>query len=189
MGDLVEPRPFQRSDEGGARAEGLFTVHTLHGEAGQASRMHQVRQRGRGALKGIGVPRPRQRGAPATFQVDDQFARVHDDQGASFTARAMLTGIRPRQRGTIRVGRIGGGEHQGLGRASPAGRLAGSHRPQPVDCARGRELGRPQPLYEIAAPQPASILRCREHLVDACETTVDTLGLHRSARDDAVAVQ
>ena len=55
MGDLVEPRPFQRSDEGGARAEGLFTVHTLHGEAGEASRMHQVRQRGRGALKGIGA--------------------------------------------------------------------------------------------------------------------------------------
>ena len=80
----------------------------------------------------------------------------------------------PRQRGAVRLGRIGGRQDQGLGLVVG---LAG--RPQAVDRAGQGELGGAETGHEVAAPDLAALLQHLEHAVDTGEAALDPFGQHR----------
>src|SRR2546423_1856309 len=67
---------------------------------------------------------------------------------------------RPRDRGAVRVGRIGGGEQKDAAVARASRGVADGT--EPIDRARQRELRRPESLDEVAAPDAARLLECAE---------------------------
>src|SRR5207249_5399278 len=71
-------------------------------------------------------------------------------------ATVVLAPTGPRDRGAIRVGRIGGGQQMDrpLGRVTPRF----SRGSQAFDRARERELRRSEPIDEVAAPDPSRLL-------------------------------
>ena len=94
--------------------------------------------------------------------------------------------LRPGEGRAVGVGRVGGGQAD---RRRLAAVVDLAERAQPVDRARGAELGGAQPLDEVAAPAAAGVLERREHLVDRREAAGQPLADHRAAGDDAVPVE
>ena len=84
------------------------------------------------------------------------------------------------------IRRIGRGEREGAQRrrVGEPGELA-----QPVDGGGCRELRRPELLDHVAAAAVPGLLEAGEHAVRLGEAARQALGLHRPARDDAVAVE
>src|SRR5713226_3027023 len=58
--------------------------------------------------------------------------------------------------------------------------------PQPIDGSRQSKLRAAQPFHEIAAPDPARLLHCAEHGVQAGEPARPSLARDRFTRQDAV---
>src|SRR5260221_12918550 len=111
--------------------------------------------------------------------VDQDHERPRD---AHRLAAALPLG--PAERGAVRVRRIGGGErdHGWL--------LAGlTHRPEPIDGTRQRELRGTTPCDEVAATHAACLLHRAQYAVDGSEATVGALVLHELAGDDAVPLE
>ena len=98
-----------------------------------------------------------------------------------------LAAPRPGQRGAVRVGRVGRGQEVDRTRRGDVGRFA--DRAQPVEGARQRELRRPEPVDEVAAPDAAGLLHRPQDRVDGGEPAVDALGGDRLAGQDAVALE
>jgi hypothetical protein len=103
-----------------------------------------------------------------------------------------VVGLRPRQRRTVGLGGIDGGEDERrigpvrLGRSRAADRAAC---PQPLDRPGERELGAAEPLQEVATTGDPERLKLRELGVDRGEATGDPLGEHLLAGDDPVALE
>ena len=74
--------------------------------------------------------------------------------------------IRPVQRRSVGVCRIGGGQHERLGFAGVAPFVGAREPTQPVDRTGEPELGGPEALDEIAASVPTGVLALPEHRVD-----------------------
>src|SRR6266446_8852940 len=64
-----------------------------------------------------------------------------------------------------------------------------THGPEALDRAGQRELGRAQPVDEVAPTDPAGLLERPEDRVDRRETAFDALRRDGLAGDDTVAVQ
>ena len=129
----------------------------------------------------------RQQSAPASLDVRDALAVDEHDvraRGARRSAAAHRLG--PAERGAVRLGRIGGGEH-----ADAPGFVGGGIlvRPEPVDGSRQRELGGTEPGDEPAAARPAGLFERAQHGVHARESAGGAFGAHGLARHDAVTVE
>src|SRR3954471_22313755 len=123
--------------------------------------------------------------AAAALDVDGRLGAGEDDVGAGDALGLARLGVAlgPRQRRTVRLGRIGRGQdHRRLA-------LAVAGRPQPLDRAGERELRAPEPLDEVAAPARAERLELRERVVEDREAAGDALGEDLLAADDAVALK
>ena len=95
--------------------------------------------------------------------------RAGDPRGAAAGA------LRPRQRGAVRLRRVGRGEHERL-------RLLPVARPQlaqPLDRAAERELRAAEALDEVAAPAEAERLERAQLAVDGAVAAGDPLGRGR----------
>src|SRR5690606_36459650 len=86
----------------------------------------------------------------------------------------------PRQGGTVRVGRVGRGEQQRVRDGAPGGVT------EQVDALGQGELGRPEPLEEVAAAHLARVLQSGEHRVGGGEAAGQVLQAGRPAGEDAV---
>ncbi len=95
---------------------------------------------------------------------------------------------RPRQRGAVRVGGIGGGQHHRVVLAALRVDTV-EVGPQPVDGRGHRELGAAQRLDEVAALTPAGVLERGQHLVEHREPARHALGRDRALGQHAVAVE
>ena len=129
--------------------------------------------------------------APAAFEVERRDP-VDDDHGCPRGTlerpAVVLAAARPRERGAVRVGRIGGGED-----VDRWGIAVGGDRPaqcpQSLDRAGERELGRAEAVDEVAAPDPARFLERPQDRVDAGKAAVVAFGHHGLPDHDAVAVE
>src|SRR4029450_940532 len=77
--------------------------------------------------------------------------------GALERPAVVVVTARPGQGRAIRVGRIGGGEHEDVSRLVVATGVA-ALAAQPVEGGRQAELGATQSLHEVAAPDSAALL-------------------------------
>jgi len=144
-------------------------------------------QRQRGKIRVVGR-RERCEALPAALDVEDGCAVHEDDLGAGRPLErppVVVAAAGPRERRAVRLGRVGGREqvHAGPSRF----RLADG--PQPVDRAGEGELGGPEPVDEVAAPDPTGLLERPQDRVDAGEAAVDALGDDGLAGQHAVAVE
>ena len=119
-------------------------------------------------------------------------------------AMLLILPARPRERGTVRLCRVGGGEHQGArastiaiirtagsigGRTADRRSASGSASAQTLDGARQRKLRAAHPLDEVAPAAHAQGLQFRERVVQQSKATFDPLGENLLAGDDPVALQ
>src|SRR5207248_3781582 len=91
---------------------------------------------------------------------------------------------RPRQRGTVGLRRIRGGDHE---RTLVAGRL--TELAQPLDGAAERELRTAEALDEVAATAEAESLERSQLAVHRSVAAGNPFRPHRVARDDAVPLE
>src|ERR671910_1501120 len=90
-----------------------------------------------------------------------------------------------RKHGAVRLGGIGGGEDDRLGRlAIPRAKLAKS-----LDGAAERELRSAEPFHEVAAARQSQRLERLELAVDGAVAAGDPFGAHAVARDDPLPLQ
>ena len=127
----------------------------------------------------------------AALDVEGRHAVDEDDVragGALERPAVVVAATRPGERGAVRVGRIGGGQEVDRRRSragSAASRTARSRSTAPGQ----RELGRAEPVDEVAAPDPAGLLQRPQDRVDGGEPAVDPLGRDRLAGQDAVPLE
>ena len=153
---------------------------------------HQCRQRAQGRRREPGIIGGRERleRTSAPFEVERRTSIDEDDVGARRPLERPPVGVRaarPAEGRAVGVGRIGGGQEVDPARRRTIAKLA--NRPQPVEGARQGELGGPQPVYEVAAPDPAGILECAQDRIDRREAASDALADDRLAGQDTVAVE
>ncbi|CAM5244514.1 hypothetical protein SFIMM107S_00779 [Streptomyces griseus] len=179
------------------RGEGGDAVRPLHRHRAQGSGPGRGRQcLGRRAQGGrLGVGRPGQEGLAATLHAGERQLTVDQDhQRPRFAARFVsgaVRGLRPRQGRAVRVGRVGGGEHQGLRRGVRMPRRSARWTPPAAGPPRrpSRTPGRPQPLDHIAAPRLPVVLEGGQHAVRRGEAALHPLGLYRAPGHHTVPVE
>ena len=123
--------------------------------------------------------------AAAALDEERRLAAEQDDVRTGDARRARARALRPRQRGPVRLRRVGGGEHERL-------RLVAVPRPQlaqPLDRAAERELRAAEPLDEVAAPARAERLERAQLGVDGAVAAGDPLAADAVARDDPLALE
>ena len=132
----------------------------------------------------IGIPQRHERAAAA---LDEQGrpAAEQDDIGAGDASRACARPLRPRQDGSVRLRRIGGGEHERLVLVV----LARPQLPQALDRAAERELGAAETLDEVAAPAKTERLERLQLAVDRAVAALDPLSADAVARDDPLPLE
>jgi hypothetical protein len=127
----------------------------------------------------------REERAAATLDEKDCLASEEDDLGARDPGRTAGGALRPRQGRAVRLGRIGGGEHERL-------RLLAFLRPQlpePLDGATEGELRTAEALDEVAATAEPEGLECAQLAVDGPVAALDSFGPYSVAGDDALSLE
>ena len=121
----------------------------------------------------------------AALDVEHRLGAGQHDVGAGLARRGARrrSGLRPLQRGAVRLRGVGGGEDDGRRRVVVALRA------QALGRARQRELRAAEALDEVAALADADRLQRDERVVQGGEAAGDALGQHVLARDDAVALE
>ena len=128
-----------------------------------------------------------QRDERAAAALDEQGrpAAEQDDIGAGDASRACARPLRPRQDGSVRLRRIGGGEHERLVLVV----LARPQLPEALDRAAERELGAAETLDEVAAPAETERLERLQLAVDRAVAALDPLSADTVARDDPLPLE
>ena len=145
-----------------------------------------------GDIEHARVVTEREQALAAAFDVEGECAIHEHDESARFatgpvTGAGIFGGRRPRQCGTIRVGRIGRRQSDSIPR-----RLLGvveGERTQPVDGGTGGELRSTERFDEVAATCPTGFLETAEHFVGEREPAGRAFVHDGPARDDTVAVE
>jgi len=104
---------------------------------------------------------------------------VDNDVSADSLRRSRVSKVGPRQRGPVRVGRVGGRQSYDCG-------LCYS---EPVDGAGKPELGTAASLDEVSASHPSRIFHRCEYRVEPCESSGKALAEDGVASDDAVPLE
>src|SRR4051794_12716841 len=160
-----------------------LAVDPLDAELRDPARLDRIGER---LQRGARIPGQREQASPAPLDVEGRLgAREHDVGAGHPLGTAVVVALRPRQRRPVRLGRVGGGEHQRrrLLELDPAGG------PQPLHRAGQRELGAAEPLDEVAPPRDAERLQRAQRVVQGREAAGDPLGQHLLAGHDAVPLE
>ena len=123
--------------------------------------------------------------AAAALDEERRLAAEQDDVRPGHPGCSGSGPLRPRQRGAVGLGRVGGREHERL-------RLLAVLRPQlaqALDRAAERELRAAEAFDEVAAPAEAERLQRAQLAVDRAVAAGDPLGADAVACDDPVPLQ
>ena len=173
----------QRHDLG--LADGV-AVEALDREPLRAAAPHVVDERGeRRTQPGLVRLAQRHERAPAALDEQRCLSAEQDDVRARDARRARARALRPRNRGSVRLRRIGRGEHERLRLVA----LARAQLAQALDRAGQRELRAAEPFDEVAAAADAERLEVAQLAVDGAVAAGDPLAAHAVARDDALALE
>ncbi len=130
-------------------------------------------------------------GTSPAFQIDRRDAIDQDHErarGPLEWSAIVRAAARPGQRRAVRIRRIR--RRQEVDRGDRRAFCSGlAHRPEAVDGAGQRELRGPEPLDEVAAPNPPRILERAQHRVDTREPANHVLSRDRVPDQDAVSVE
>ena len=102
---------------------------------------------------------------------------------AGDAGRPRTGAARPRQRRAVRLGGVGGGEHERVVL------VAGAELAQPLDRAGERELRAAEALDEVAAPAGADRLERAQLAVDGAVAARDALAADAVAHHDALPLE
>src|SRR5207244_8114028 len=136
------------------------------------------------AQPGLAGVAQRDERAAAALHVQHGRAAEQDHVGAGDARGARPGASRPGQRGTVRLGRIGGGEHERVRLLRRLAQLA-----QAFHAAAEGELRAAEALDEVAAPAEAERLERAELRVDGAVAAWNPLRAYAVARHDPLALE
>ncbi len=168
----------------------MLAVGALDRHPAQPARGHRSGQHAGGRLDQLGPVGEGQQTLPAAFDVEHQFTvdQHHDRPG--LPPRTVPAAFGPGEGGTVGVGRIAGGQQQGVVLVGlTVGLCVALVLAQPVDRPGHRELGRAETLDEVAAPTLTALLQGAERTVGGAETPFATFGEHTAPGQHAVPVE
>ena len=132
----------------------------------------------------VGLAQRHERAAAALDEERRLAAEQHDVR-AGDARRPRARALRPRERGAVRLRRIGRREHERVGLVV----FLRTQLAQPLDRAGQRELRAAEALDEVAAAADAERLEVAQLAVDGAVAAGDSFAAHAVARDDPLPLE